>query len=520
MPNQIDPNKVVWEDDAIKPDKVQWYGAQAPQAQQESSVLDKLTSMRREAGLGQTPVEYLSGAAGNIPHSAMEFGKNVLYPFTNYVDFQSNLGQIAASPDLRQSVFDMYTKRLMNPAETFQQDPVGALADLSMVGSGVGLGSRIPGVAGRVAGGLGAAARAVDPLSMAGKAAGGAAKFAGSKVAAPAVGRIIGYSGESVSTAFKGGEVFRDWMRGDGEATEILRSVKGAVDDMADKRRADYQAGMQQITQSSQGALVDINPVKAEFNKRLRDFQVVADPQTGELDFSRVKGLTPALKDDITAIDKMLKDWGNKPDDFTVNGMDTLKQNLDNHFSAIGMGDRVDAFLKPVKDKLVQQIEQTAPGYTDVLKNYGRELELQKIIERAFSTKDPRTTETAIRKVEQALQDNNTYRTKLVEMMDSQTGSEIKEMIAGMNLKGMWPRSWLGASTDLTTIMAVMGGFVSPKFLAVLMVSSPRVVGEFANFAGRVYGMTSKGRNLIPRGVASRPAFQAGRMTQMTEQEF
>lgn len=470
--------------------------------------------------LAGTTIGYWADTLQNVPKSAGDFAHALVSPFTDPVGFYEGMKTVATNPQARQAVVDLYKSRLSNPANTFQQDPVGFLGDISAVTGIGGLGSRLPGIAGRLAQGSSAVSGITDPLAIAGKVVGGTAKTIGNKAVAPALGTITGYSGEAVRTAFEGGKVFRDWMRGDQEATEILKSVKGAVDDMADTRRNSYNAGMKQLDQASQGMIVDINPVRTELNSRLKQFGVNVDPQTGKLDFSRVKGITPALEDDITQIYKKVNDWGNQAGDFTVNGMDTLKQQLDTHFSAIGMGDRIDAFLKPVKSKLVEQIEKTAPGYKGVLETYGKEIELQQVINTAFSTRNPRNVETAVKKVEQALKDNNSFRTQLVETMDSATGTQIKEMIAGYNMRELWPQSWLGRSADLTTIMAVMAGAISPKFLAMLMTSSPRIVGEFANIAGRAYALGSKARNFIPQRTVSAPAFQAGRMSQITQQEY
>lgn len=510
MPNRIDPNKVTWEDEPIDPNKVQWYGTQA----QQPSVIDKITSMRREAGLGPTAVETIGKAIPNIPHSAGEFAGNLLYPFTDYVGFQESLGTMASNPQARQAVVDMYKQRVMNPAETFQKDPVGAAADVSGLFGLAGLGSRLPGAAGRVAGGLGAVGRAVDPIGMAGRAVGGAVSSFGNKIVAPAVGTLAGYTSESVRTAFKGGQVFRDWMRGSQDATDILNSVKGSIDTLADQRRTEYTSRLQGISQITKNA--DIAPVKQTLDSQLQKFGIVADPQTGKLDFSRSK-MDKRFEKDIVGIKEIVDDWGSKPDDLKPAGMDTLKQRLDDYFTEIPGGQqRVDAFLKPIKDKVISETSRVAPEYQQMLSEYAKSTELQKTIHRAFSTRDPASADAAVTKITQALKDNKEFRTKLIETMDSQTGSNLKEMLAGYNLRGYLPQSWLGRSTDIGTLLGVGAGAISPKFLAVLTVSSPRLVGEFANILGRAYSLGSKTRSLLPVGSVSNPAFQSGRAVQTT----
>ncbi len=491
----------------------------------EKEIADHIAQM----GIGQTPTskpipqdysnmpwwDVMKQSVSNIPSSAQRTGEAMWQSVRHPLDTAIALKNMFTTTEGRGAFGDMMVNRIMNPKETISTDPVGSLMDVSTVLSGMGgITSKLPyaSTAGKV---MSATGKYIDPIGLVAKPVIYGMEKMGNKVIAPALGTMVGYSSESIRTAFNGGKTFRDYMRGDQQATDILASVRGVIDDIADKKRTSYQSRLQAIQDSS--ATVNLQPVQQSFNEQLNKFGIKLDPE-GKLDFSRAR-IDKKFQPDVKEIYDRIKAWGTQEGDLTTYGMDTLKQQLDEFFSTVPNGQqKIDAFLKPVKDSIVRSVSAVEPSYPIMLKEYGKMSELQKTIQNAFSTKDPTRADAAITKITQALKDNREFRTQLIDTMDSQTGSAIKESIAGYNLRGFMPQTWLGRSFDLATIMSVGAGAVSPKMIAILGLSSPRVVGEFANALGRAYVVGSKTRSLLPQGVISKPAFQAGRAAQVEQQ--
>ena len=133
----------------------------------------------------------------NIPQSGYNLGKGFYDMLRHPIDTVSSLGKIAAgtvtslepnfiprnqaanveNEALARGVGNYYKDRIMNPARTLQEDPIGALFDLSTILSGGGGAAlKLQSAAGRTGGALGKAAetastvgRVTNPLYMIGK---------------------------------------------------------------------------------------------------------------------------------------------------------------------------------------------------------------------------------------------------------------------------------------------------------------------------------------------------------------
>ena len=458
-------------------------------------------------------VKAIGETIGNIPSSGLKFLENITTPILHPVKTAEGLYDAVTTSKGREAIQNFFIERyggLDKLTATMKEDPVGFAADVSTVLTGAGSISELA-KAGTLSEALSTAGRLTDPLRAAGKMVAKPAAALAEKVIAPSVGTAIGYSGEAVKTAFKGGKVFKAWMRGDQKAEEILNSVRGAVDDIADQRRTAYQRDLQVISQNRQA--VNFAPVGQQLDAQLRKFNIKVDPN-GILDFSRSTMDKRYLKD-IQEIYDRVKGWGSEADDFTPKGMDILKQQLDEYFTEIPGGQkRIDAFLQPTKTKIVDSISAVAPEYPSMLRDYSQSMELQKTIQKAFSTRDKTAADTAVTKVIQSLRDSKEFRTHLVDIMDAQTGGDIREMIAGYQLRGYQPQSWIGRTLDIGAMFEVAAGAISPKFLAVLAISSPRIVGEFTAAFGRTYRLMSKTKQWLPSGIGM-SAFQAGRASRI-----
>jgi hypothetical protein len=90
--------------------------------------------------------EYVGETLGNIPASTLNFAQGVYETATHPMETTAALGQAAMSPVQTAKAIGGYLgERYASPLETFKQDPVGVLSDISAIAGGVGAGARLAG---------------------------------------------------------------------------------------------------------------------------------------------------------------------------------------------------------------------------------------------------------------------------------------------------------------------------------------------------------------------------------------
>jgi hypothetical protein len=90
--------------------------------------------------------DYIGETIGNIPASTLNLAQGVYETATHPAETAAALGQAAMSPvQTAKAVGGYFGERYASPLETFKQDPMGVLSDISAVAGGVGLGARLGG---------------------------------------------------------------------------------------------------------------------------------------------------------------------------------------------------------------------------------------------------------------------------------------------------------------------------------------------------------------------------------------
>lgn len=90
--------------------------------------------------------EYVGETLGNIPASTLNFAQGIYETATHPMETAAALGQAAMSPVQTAKAIGGYLgERYASPLETFKQDPVGVLSDISAIAGGVGAGARLAG---------------------------------------------------------------------------------------------------------------------------------------------------------------------------------------------------------------------------------------------------------------------------------------------------------------------------------------------------------------------------------------
>jgi len=167
------------------------YEAVEPTSEPEASNFSMAGSMMEGA---KAQREFTGEMVSNIPESAAEFGSNLIQPFLHPIDTAESIYKLGSgavqklipgeqgneqyADAMGQFVSDRYGS-IEGFKETAKTDPVGVLADISMVLTGGGTAAaRAPGIIGKAGRATQKVGKATEPLNL----AKGAAKYGAAKV--------------------------------------------------------------------------------------------------------------------------------------------------------------------------------------------------------------------------------------------------------------------------------------------------------------------------------------------------
>jgi hypothetical protein len=458
---------------------------------------------------GQVPGEALR----NTPQSAANFATNMAHPFLHPIEtaetfYDLGRGLLAKAgmldaPDAEEkvnAVGQFFAERygsMEGLKQTLATDPVGVLADASVVLGGTGLAVRGPGLVGKAGEVMRSAGAAVDPV----KAVGKVASTVGGKVIAPILGTTTGVGARPIQEAGKAGltgnRKFVEHMRGKGDINEPIDLAKRGVSELRQRRSDAYKSGQA-------GYINDPTHLNAEpIGKALHD---------------AAKKISPHGVPKSDAAAKTLQQISDKLDEYlhlppTVDVLDDIKQAIGEirQKTEFGTLERVvaDDIYNATKDVIVKQ----APQYADTMKVYSEASDNLTNMTKTLSLGEKATKDTALRKLQSTMRDNvNTnygQRTKLADELAA-LEPDLMPALAGQSLSSVAPRGIQRALAGAGVVGgggAAAAGMLNPWALAAIPLASPRVVGEAAYLtgaAGRKIG------NAVSKG--SGPAQQLGRL--------
>jgi hypothetical protein len=475
----------------------------------------------KESGFASSAKEMI----GNIPASAARMVGDIANTVAHPLDTLGRIGEVAAGATQKaahavgadlgsegipqaDAVGKFFKDRYGSMdavKKTIIDDPVGFAADLSTVLSGGGAAAaRAPGIVGEVGRATSTVARAVDPLSAAGKAA----TMAG-KGAAEVIGGVGTQTGaESIRQAARagaeGGEsgrAFQESMRGQTPMEDVVADARKALGSIRQERGKTYRDGMKDI--GADTAVLDFDKV----DKALADVSQVKTYK-GQVISPKTQGIRGEIGDAI-------RDWKmlDPAEYHTAEGLDALKQKI---------GDIRDSTQHGTPERLVadrayQSIRQTivdqAPKYAKVMKGYEEASNQIREIERTLSLNPNASVDTSLRKLQSVLRDNvNTnygQRKQLAEYLVSHGAPNLMEKLAGQALSSWAPRGlgkMVGAEILAAGAGAAGAGATGAGLgaMSVLPLMSPRLMGEAAYYTGKAAAN-------IPARATTRSAFQLGR---------
>ena len=490
------------------------------------------TSQPGSRSWGQVGMEALS----NAPQSAVEFGKAMVEPILSPIQTAKSVGSIlyglgskisrpgellregdaAPTPEQLQArqqreapadaMGQFFKDRyggMENIKNTIATDPVGALADAATV---LTAGGALPVRGAATVGRVGAM---IDPLSGVGSVLKGTGTLAG-KMAANTLGMTTGAGTESIRQAVKAGSegnrTFLQHMRSDRPITEVADMARDAVDKMRQERSAAYKSGMADVSKDK--TILDFAPIDKAIGK-------ANDVGT----FNNVV-INRSAGDTTAKMFQLVDEWkGYDPAVFhTPEGLDALKRAIGDVRDSTEYGTPSRVAADRLYGALRDQIQAQAPGYAKTMADYAKASDELKEVTKTFSLGENATDDTAIRKLQSVMRNNvqTNYgeRLRLADVL-AQQEPNLPAALAGQAMNTVMPRG-LVARGGAMGGAGVAAHLMDPTLAAMLLLTSPRLVGEAA------YGAGAAGRNIgeLANAMAinapnvravGQGAFQAGR---------
>jgi len=384
-------------------------------------------------------------------------------------------------------------------------DPVMDAAAL-LTGGGAGI-SRIPQLA-RAGEIMGTVGRAIEPGTIMGKPLGWAYQGAKKAITGPlGVSTGMGASGGAAGKMVEGSKTFKEAMRGKISGEEIVEKAKGGLHQIAEERGDRYRAALTDIENMPNAPRFALTSVSSEFDRQLNNFKIskITDPKTGEwvgLDFGRSAILAnqPAIND-FNNIFKVIKNaQGDAAFYSTPLGYDHLKRQLAGMYKETSQGRAaVEATSNVVRTELGSRV----PGYTEMTKDYAKTTKMIDEIERDLSIGDKKSVDTALRKFNATMREDDEFRRSMMAHVEKASGENLQAMISGRLAESWMPKSWMGREFAIGSLFSGLLGH--PKMLAGLALASPRLMGETFS----LLNLTEKG---IKASGITRPEVRMGIM--------
>jgi len=301
------------------------------------------------------------------------------------------------------------------------------------------------------------------------------------------LGLSTGVGAEPVSQAFKAGQAgnreFLANMRGEVPLDDVLNRARDGLSAMRADRAAQYRSGMV--------------PIKGDRSVLALDAidQALAKAQEVATFKGQTKSRTAA--DVVSKMREAVDEWrGLDPREFhTPEGLDALKQKLGDIMEALPFENRQARMAAgQVYAAAKKTIEDQAPTYARVMRDYSQSSDAIREIERALSLGDKASRDTAMRKLQSLMRNNvqTNYgnRLNLANALEAGGNVELMPSLAGQAMSSATPRSLSGQMGAGGAVLAsLMTGNMLP--MAALPVQSPRLVGEAAYGLGRAMGGTN-----------------------------
>ena len=427
-------------------------------------------------------------AIKNVPGSALELGKNIITPIIKPVQTAKDIYSLGSSivsviqpgeqgnEETARAVGQFLANRygsLNAIKNTFANDPVGMLADVSILLTGGGsLAGRAPGVLGDVAQTVKTVGQKIDPITQTGKAVGNIGGIAGKNL----MGLTTGAGSEAIGTAYAAGKTggatqkaFTDNLRGDVPGDVAREQALSALQKMRSDKTTKYKQGMKDIE-------LDKTPINFD---KVEDIVLKFDDAKS---FKGVSELSGNAQKKLKTVYGLIDEWKANPDLHNAKGLDMLKRRVDAEYPrGLNVGDS-GVVITNIRNKIKDEIIKQVPDYQKVMQAYEDAIKLEKELMQELSLGKKAAAGTTLRKLQSDMRNNvNTNYGNRLEMLKTLDPS-LLPVLAGQALNTLSPRGLQGLGAGS---VAAYGSLIDPTLLAALPFQSPRLMGELALKSGQ-----------------------------------
>jgi hypothetical protein len=310
-------------------------------------------------------------------------------------------------------------------------------------------------------------------------------------------GLSTGAGEEAFKQAYKAGqqgnETFVANMRGQAPMEDALNAAKSNLNAMKADRGAIYRSGMEDISK----------------DKSILNFDAIDSSLKAAKDIGSYKNKTtnPNAIKALQEIKQSVNEWkgADAAEYHTPEGMDALKQRIGATLEDIPYGTKARTVAEGIYNSVKSTINDQAPKYSEVMKEYSQSTDLIKEIEKSLSLGQKASTATGLNKLQSLMRNNvNTnygYRQELANKLMEAGGKDVMPALAGQALTSWTPRGLVGQGLDAGALLSILGGATHiPGTLATMATTSPRLMGELSYKAGQVASkmptMTEEQKNL------------------------
>ena len=463
---------------------------------------DTLSDGRKLDAFDYGFLDYAGTTASNILPSAGRFAGSMWEMISQPVTTAKNIGALGSSiislvrdgeqgneqliKDVGQFFADRYGGA-ENVAQTLRDDPIGFLADATMIlTGGASISARVPTVmAGAVAKNLNKIAKTIDPVNVATKVTGNALKKAG-QLGGEILGTTTGIGSKALTTAYMTGYTgenalaFTSHMRGGAtKLDETLNTAQKLISDLKNNNSKVFIQGKNGLNLAD--TPVDPNII----NKILMDFK-------NKHTFNGALDLSTQAQAKLKRVEQLISDFNANSGLHNAKGLDFLKRQIDNEYpTGVNQGDAT-VVIADIRNAVKDAVVKTVPEYADVMKTYEDAINVSKELEKGLGLQNNASAQLTFNKLNQSIKNNSAsqFGNKGNQLSILDDSGKLESMLSGDALNSAMPRS---LQSLIPSGLGMMAGFgANPLAMAgLLATSSPRLMGEASHLAGKVAGTVS-----------------------------
>lgn len=294
-----------------------------------------------------------------------------------------------------------------------------------------------------------------------------------------ALGVSTGAGEEAIAQALRAGregnKTFLENMQSKVPMTNVLDDARVALSNMQQNLSNQYRSGMIDISKDKSILSFD------NIDKAIKD---AANIVTYKGQIKNQAGF-----DKLDEVKTAINNWKKlDPKEFrTPEALDNLKQQIGGILEETPIEQKTARkVVGDIYTSIKNEIAKQAPTYEKVMKDYREGSDLIDEIQRTLSINKKATDATALNKLQSLMRNNaNTnygYRMELARALQQQGNQDLMPALAGQALSSFTPRGLAGQGAG---IGAGLTAFADPSALAVLPLTSPRLVGMGAYGVGR-----------------------------------